>query len=121
MNTLGQRTIETFERITNDDDEYQKDSKFSFLPRWHVRKYKNHPKSIIKSFDDNPKLKANNTFKSSESFEFTDEDIYSNVSQGRNELDDNEDSEIFEDYSPSGYDDKPDLLGSELTINDRFL
>src|SRR6266542_3588082 len=30
--TLGQRTIETFERITDDDDEHQEDSEFSVLP-----------------------------------------------------------------------------------------
>ena len=118
MNTLGQRTIETFERITDDDDEHQEDSEFSVLPRRRVRKYKNHPKSITKPSDNDPELEADNTSESSESSEFTDEDIYSDVSQGRNESDDNEDSEIFEDYSPPDYDDKPDPPGSESTIDD---
>ena len=121
LDTLGQRTIETFERITDDDDEHQEDSEFSVLPRRRVRKYKNHPKSITKPSDDDPELEADNTSESSESSEFTDEDIYSDVSQGRNESDDNEDSEIFEDYSPPGYDDEPDPPGSESTIDDRFL
>ncbi len=97
------------------------DSEFSVLPWRRVRKYKNHPKSITKPSDDNPKLEADNTSESSESSEFTDEDIYSDVSQSKNESDDNENSEIFEDYSPPGYDDEPVLPGSELTIDDRFL
>ena len=96
------------------------DSEFSVLPWRRVRKYKNHPKSITKPSNDDPKLEADNTSESSESFEFTDKDIYSDISQGRNESDNNEDSEIFEDYLPLGYDDEPDPSGSESTINDRF-
>ncbi len=67
----------------------------------------------MKSSDNDLELEADNTSKSSKSSEFTDEDIYSDVSQGRNELDDNEDSENFENYSPSDYDDESDSLGSE--------
>ena len=36
-------------------------------------------------------------------------------------MDDNEDSEIFEDYSPPGYDNEPDPSGSKSMIDDRFL
>ncbi len=75
----------------------------------------------MKPSDDNLELEADNTSESSESFKFTDEDIYSNISQGRNELDDNKYSEIFENYSPPSYDDEPNLPGSELMIDDRFL
>src|SRR6266540_5036498 len=78
-------------------------------------------KSITKPFDNDLELEADNIFESSESFKFTDEDIYNDISQSRNESDDNEDSEIFEDYSPPGYDDEPDPSGSESMIDDRFL
>ncbi len=75
----------------------------------------------MKPFDDDLKLEANNTFESSESFKFTDEDIYNDISQGKNESDDNENSEIFKDYSSPDYNDEPDLSGLELMIDDRFL
>jgi len=75
----------------------------------------------MKPSDDDLKLEVDNTFKSSESSEFTDEDIYSNISQGKNELDDNKDSEIFKDYLPPDYDDKSNLSDSELMIDDQFL
>src|SRR6266498_663195 len=106
---------------TSDDHEQQEDSEFSVLPQRRVRKYKNHPKSITKPSDNNLELEADNTSESSESSEFTDEDIYSDVFQGRNESDDNEDSEIFEDYSPPSYNDEPDSPDLESTIDDRFL
>ncbi len=47
--------------------------------------------------------------------------IYSNISQNENKSDDNENSKIFKNYSSPSYDDKPNLLGSELMINDQFL
>jgi len=75
----------------------------------------------MKPSDDNLELEADNTSESSESFKFTDEDIYNDISQGKNESDDNENSEIFKDYSSPDYNDEPDLSGLELMIDDRFL
>ena len=57
------QTIKNIEQIL-DDDEYQEDSEFAFLPRQRLRKYKNHLKSVTNS------LEINND-ESSESSEFT--------------------------------------------------
>jgi len=46
----------------------------------------------MKSSDNDLELEADNTSKSSKSFEFTNEDIYSDISQDRNKSNDNEES-----------------------------
>ena len=111
---LARQTIKDIEQIL-DDNEYQKDSKFAFLFRQRLKKYKNHSKSTTNS------LKIDNN-ESSESSEFiTEDDKNLEDSQSENESVNNQDSENFENYSSSDYELSQDPSGVGLTINDRFL
>src|ERR1051325_11094879 len=102
-----------------EDDEYQTDDEFSFLPRQRVRKHINRPESTMKISDDDPDP-GNDPSESSEYT--TEEDIYSNASQSENEPDDNgRVSESFEDYSAPDYESFQDSAGLESTIDGRFL
>ncbi len=71
----------------------------------------------MKSSNNDSKLEANNTSESLEFSEFTNKDIYSDIFQSENKLDNNKDSENFKDYLSLGYDNKPDILDLKLMIN----
>ena len=93
---LARQTIKDIEQIL-DDDKYQEDFEFAFLPWQRLRKYKN----CLKSTTNSPKIDNDESSKSSE---FTMEDNKNlKNSQSENESVNSQDSENFENYSPSDY------------------
>ena len=108
-------------QISN-DDEYQEDSEFTFLPRQCLRRYKNCPKSDTNFPDDDPRINDDEPSESSKSSEFTtEEDDNSHDSQSGNETSNGEESETFEDYSPPDYEPSQDPPGIGSMIDGRFL
>ncbi len=108
------QTIKDIKQIL-DDDKYQEDSKFAFLPWQCLRKYKNYSKFVTNS----PEIDNNEFFKFSE-FTMKDNEN-SEDSQNKNKSVNSQDSENFEDYSPFDYELSQDSLDIGLIINDQFL
>jgi len=106
----------------SDDDEYQEDSEFTFLPRQRLRRYKNRPKSDTNFPNDDPRINDDESSESFKSSEFTtEEDDNSHDSQSGNETSNGEESETFEDYSPPDYEPSQDPPGIGSMIDGRFL